>query len=323
MELAKQKLNSMVIDYTNGFRDEHLESEYTDFVQPQTNLLVHKPIELNPFERQKQKVAGVEIYDKAHDVASRVASVFNSVYSDIGSQQLPTLIRTIEEGIKSFGEGYNFDKLLEDLIESGKHGEALANKLYPLAKANLFSFSQNADGWNGVYKSPKPTTRIIQMATLSRDIWLLATEFILWDLYSYSCANGDKNTPLPVILDEVQNLDQKLDSPLGKMLTEGRKYGLSLILATQTLSNLKKDEQDRLFQAAHKLFFAPANTEVHSYAKLLELAVPGTTKKGWLEELANLKKGECISVGLHLNKHGVPEQGAKVVKVSSLSSRLA
>ena len=99
-------------------------------------------------------------------------------------------------------------------------------------------------------------------------------------------------------------------------------YGLSLILATQTLSNLKKDEQDRLFQAAHKLFFAPAETEIDSYAKLLEQAVPASNKKAWLQELAKLKKGECISVGLHMNEYGVVEQGARVVKVSSLGERI-
>lgn len=322
MELAKLQFNSMVIDYTNGFLPEQLEEEFIEKVQPKTDLVVHKPLGLNPFNKQTQKVAGFEISDKARDVASRVASVFNAVYSDIGSQQLPTLIRTLEEGIELFGDDYNFEKMLKELSEAGRHGEALANKLLPMVRANMFSFSRQFNGWEDIYKSKVPTTRVIQLARLSREIWLLATEFILWDLYSYVCTNGNKNNPIPVVLDEVQNLDQKLDSPLGKMLTEGRKYGLSLILATQTLSNLKKEEQDRLFQAAHKLFFAPAETEIQSYAKLLERSVPGSSKKAWLDELALLKKGECISVGLHLNESGVVEQGAKVVKVSSLADRV-
>ena len=312
----------MVVDYTNGFLPEQLEPEFKNKVQPRTDLVVHKPLELNPFSKQTQEVAGFKISDKSHDVASRVASVFNAVYSDIGSQQLPTLIKVIEEGIDLYGADYRFDRMLKDLQEEGKHGEALANKLHPMVRANLFSCEESSQGWEGIFKSQLPTTRLIQLARLSRDIWRLATEFILWDLYSYACTNGNKNTPLPVVLDEVQNLDQTLDSPLGKMLTEGRKYGLSLILATQTLSNLKKDEQDRLFQAAHKLFFAPAETEIDSYAKLLEQAVPASNKKAWLQELAKLKKGECISVGLHMNEFGVVEQGARVVKVSSLGERI-
>lgn len=322
MEMAKHQLNSMVIDYTNGFLPEQLEPEFKDKVQPRTDLVVHKPLDLNPFNRQVKTVAGIQISDKAHDVASRVSSVFNAVYPDTGSQQLPTLIRVIEEGLELYKGDYSFDRMLKDLPEAGKHGEALANKLSPMVRANLFSCKHLNEGWEGIYQSEQPTTRLIQLATLSRDIWRLATEFILWDLYSYACNHGNKNNPLPVVLDEVQNLDHKLDSPLGKMLTEGRKYGLSLILATQTLSNLKKDEQDRLFQAAHKLFFAPAETEIDSYAKLLEQAVPATNKKAWLQELAKLKKGECISVGLHMNEYGVVEQGARVVKVSSLGERI-
>jgi len=322
MEMGKHQLNSMVIDYTNGFLPEQLEPEFKDKVQPRTDLVVHKPLDLNPFNRQVKTVAGIQISDKAHDVASRVSSVFNAVYPDTGSQQLPTLIRVIEEGLDLYGGDYSFDRMLKDLPEAGKHGEALANKLSPMVRANLFSCKHLTEGWEGIYQSEQPTTRLIQLATLSRDIWRLATEFILWDLYSYACNHGNKNNPLPVVLDEVQNLDHRLDSPLGKMLTEGRKYGLSLILATQTLSNLKKDEQDRLFQAAHKLFFAPAETEIDSYAKLLEQAVPASNKKAWLQELAKLKKGECISVGLHMNEYGVVEQGARVVKVSSLGDRV-
>jgi len=312
----------MVVDYTNGFLPEHLEDEFKEKVQPKTDLVVHKPLDLNPFKKQSQTIAGLQISDRSHDVAARVASVFKSVYPTIGDQQLPTLMRVIEEGIQLYGVEYNFDLMLRELADAGKHGEALANKLTPMVKASIFSCAHLTDGWEEIYKAEQPTTRLIQLATLSRDIWRLATEFILWDLYSYVCANGNKNIPLPVVLDEVQNLDQKLDSPLGKMLTEGRKYGLSLILATQTLSNLKKDQQDRLFQAAHKLFFAPAETEIDSYAKLLEQAVPGTNKKAWLQELAKLKKGECISVGLHVGSNGIVEQGAKVVKVSSLGARL-
>ncbi len=322
MEMAKQQLNSMVVDYTNGFLPEHLEPEFKEKVKPQTDLVAHKPLDLNPFNKQAQTIAGIKLTDKAHDVASRVASVFKSVYPNIGDQQLPTLIDVIEDGIELYGADFNFERMLKDLMDAGKHGEALANKLSPMVKANIFSCEHLSTGWDGIFKAEQPTTRLIQLATLSRDIWRLATEFILWDLYSYVCAHGSKNNPLPVVLDEVQNLDQKLDSPLGKMLTEGRKYGVSLILATQTLSNLKKDEQDRLFQAAHKLFFAPAETEIDSYAKLLEQAVPNTTKKAWLQELAKLKKGECISVGLHMNTSGFVEQGAKVVKVTSLGDRL-
>lgn len=320
MELAKHSVNSMVVDYTNGFLPEHLEQEFISSVKPRTDLVADKPLKLNPFKKQKNIVAGTELTDKAYDVATRVASVFKSVYSSIGDQQLPTLIRVIEEGLATYGEQYSFDHMVQALEEFDQTGVKLANKLLPLVRANVFAFDDTG-GWNEIYQSKDSVCRLIQMARLSRDVWLAAVEFILWDLYSYACLHGDKHLPLPIVLDEVQNLDHRLESPLGKMLTEGRKYGISLILATQTMSNLGKDEQDRLFQASHKLFFAPAMTEIQTYAKLLELAVPGSDKKYWLSELSKLKKGECISVGMHANSNGVLVQTAKHIRVSQLSHR--
>lgn len=320
MELAKHSINSMVVDYTNGFLPEHLEPEFIDGVRPRTDLIADKPLKLNPFKKQKNIVAGTELTDKTYDVATRVASVFKSVYSSIGDQQLPTLIRVIEEGLDTYGEQYSFEHMLQALEDYDQTGIKVANKLLPLVKANIFAFD-NTDGWNDIYQSKDSVCRLIQMARLSRDVWLAAVEFILWDLYSYACLHGYKNSPLPIVLDEVQNLDHRLESPLGKMLTEGRKYGISLILATQTMSNLSKDEQDRLFQASHKLFFAPAMTEVQTYAKLLEQAVPGSDKKYWLSELSKLKKGECISVGMHANSSGLLVQSAKLLSVQHLSGR--
>lgn len=322
MDMASNNINSMVVDYTNGFLPNQLEQEFNEEVNPKTDLVAHSPLALNPFERQSQTVAGFELTDKSHDVAARIASVFNAVYSSIGEQQLPTMIRVIEEGLDLYGADYGFDKMLTDLNEVGKVGEALANKLTPMVKANIFSTNSANSGWASIYGSEESRTRLIQLATLPRDVWRLATEFILWDLYAYACSTGTKSNPLPVVLDEVQNLDHRLDSPLGKMLTEGRKYGLSLILATQTLSNLKKDEQDRLFQASHKLFFAPAETEIKKYADILEVTVKGSTRQHWIEELSSLSKGYCLSVGYHLSDGGHLELGVKKVHVSALASRV-
>ncbi|KZZ40222.1 hypothetical protein A3755_04320 [Oleiphilus sp. HI0085] len=320
MEMAKAHCNSLIIDYTNGFLPNHLEEEFVSEVSPESHYLAQKPLGISPFRKQKQDFGGVVLEEQNHIVAARIASVFNQVYSSIGEQQIATLMNVIEDGVRRHGANYDFACMLDDLREEGKIGEALANKLSPMVKSKLFDNS-NSQGWKRIFENAESKVNVVQLASLSRDIMQLATEFTLWDLYAYACSYGQKNKPLPIVLDEVQNLDHRLESPLGKMLTEGRKYGISLILATQTLSMLAKEEQDRLFQASHKLFFAPAETEIQSYAKLLEQAVPGTNRKAWLEELAKLQKGECISVGLHRGFNGQLEQGAKVVKVAALGSR--
>ena len=124
-----------------------------------------------------------------------------------------------------------------------------------------------------------------------------------------------------MVLDEVQNLDHREESPLAQLLREGRKFGFSLILATQIMSNLEKDERDRLFNAAHKLFFRPADTEIKKYA---EIAAIFTDEKvdAWIKKLAALKKGECYSLGPSLNEStGSLEFKAFHIVITSLKDR--
>ena len=118
----------------------------------------------------------------------------------------------------------------------------------------------------------------------------------------------------------MQNLDQKLDSPLGKFLTEGRKFGLCLIAATQTLSNLKDDEKARLFQAAHKLFFKPADSELKRYSELVRMAAQTGTADEWKARLSSLMKGQCISIG-PAAENGSFKVRVNTIDVTSLEAR--
>jgi len=159
---------------------------------------------------------------------------------------------------------------------------------------------EDPEAWERLFTDQESRCHIIQLMGFVRDSAQLITEFTLFDLYWYYRSYGSKDNPKIIVLDEVQNLDHGIDSPLGKMLTEGRKFGISLILATQTLSNLNKDEQDRLFQASHKLFFRPADTELRRFAQILS-DVTGEKSDDWVNRLASLQRGECYSIGPVLN----------------------
>ena len=137
----------------------------------------------------------------------------------------------------------------------------------------------------------------------------------------FACNQGGKGRPLPIVLDEIQNLDSRLDAPLAKILTEGRKFGLSAILATQTLSNLPQEARDRLFQATHKLFFKPAETELKEYASILANATHDKLDI-WKDRLSKLNKGECYSLGPTLNmKTDSLEEKPFPIKITSLKER--
>ena len=125
-----------------------------------------------------------------------------------------------------------------------------------------------------------------------------------------------------MVLDEVQNLDHSPGSPLEKYLREGRKFGASMILATQTLSNFNREERDQLFQAAHKLFFCPAATEMRSFATILKEMMPHTEVDDWAHALSTLKKGECLSAGPELRPDGSLRQSIRRVAITALSERV-
>ena len=55
-----------------------------------------------------------------------------------------------------------------------------------------------------------------------------------------------------------------------------------------------------MFQASHKLFFKPADTELRRFAQILS-DVSGEKPEEWVNRLASLQRGECYSLGPVLN----------------------
>lgn len=101
------------------------------------------------------------------------------------------------------------------------------------------------------------------------------------------------NTSL--ILDEYQNLPLKPDSTLLEMLHESRKYGVNLVLSTQTVTPFKSkpDVMSAIGQAAVHLYFQPINSDINKIASTIG---PNDEAK-WVNTLRGLKIGESIALG--------------------------
>ncbi|EGV17030.1 ATP-binding protein [Thiocapsa marina] len=319
-EMAAQGLRSLIVDYTDGFLPNQVEERFTAIAKPRNHFVFTEKLPLNPFRRQRQVIdpSLPAVDEKPYDVATRVSSIFTSVFETMGDQQQSALVRVIDAGITS-SSAFSLPKLLDALRGDGQYGESLANKLEPLIKSE--PFHEGADSaWAEMLASPDAWVHVLQLKGLARDIQRLVTEFTLWDLYDYATSTGSQYRPIPVVLDEIQNLDHRSDSPIDKMLREGRKFGLSLILATQTTSQFNQEQRDRLFQAGHKLFFKPADTEIDRFAVLLSQAT-GDSKAEWSQRLAKLTKGQCWSLGGVLTSSGGLQTKPVLVKVTALESR--
>ena len=325
-EIAKFKQNSLVIDYTEGFLPKQLEELTNAVLHPVQHVIRTSPLPMNPFLPYVSDAGGITIADDAAAIASRVSSILKSVYQ-IGEQQYGLLYEAIIEGIQEYHSNMNFSYLLNMLQEytedKNKKNWAytLINKIRPFVDRKPFSYGENGYDWDKLFLDKTRLCNVFQLTRLDREHSLLVTEFVLWDLYGYLQSHGKKTDPKVIVLDEVQNLNHDDDRPLAKYLREGRKFGVSLILATQTLSSMKKEERDRIFMAAHKLFFKPAETEFKTFAEIAALST-GEKQDDWVDKLRFLGKGECYSIGPSFNADtGKIKNIAVKIRVSPLADR--
>lgn len=304
-EMAKVGQNSLIVDYTNGFLPNQLEETTRRILDPKQHVVRQSPLPINPFLPQTSDNGGILLAENENAVAKRIAGIFNAVYQ-IGDQQFSVLHRAIMEGVETYRTQMSLDKMLQildDYTDDKKikvPAQSLHSKIRPFVLDTPFSHGTESINWDSLFSDQEKFCHIFQLAGLDMHSSRLITEFILWDLYGYLQSKGKKTDPKVIVLDEVQNLDHQDGSPLSKYLREGRKFGLSLILATQTMSGMKKDERDRMFNADHKLFFKPADTEMKAFADIAAVTTRQRSED-WVNKLSNLKKGECYSVGPSLN----------------------
>lgn len=319
-ELASVGLSSFIIDYTDGFLTQHTETIYRDICKPKDYFVRAKPLPINPFKAFTSELEpGLELEDTSFDIALRVKNILLSVYSDFGSQQAGVIETVLDQGLQNNPQ-YSLENFLEDLEADSARGIGIANKIRSLVKINCFDTQASNNLYEENIRNESPV-QVIQLTKIPLSLQRILTEFILWDIWAYVQKHGHKNKPITIVLDEMQNLDHSPDSPIDKMLREGRKFGISLILATQTISNFNKEQKDRLFQASTKLFFKPATTEIDSFAKLLNQVQPQFTAIEWREQLNKLQKGQCFYIGYVDDGFGKLRETALLLDITSFEAR--
>ncbi|MDV2884690.1 DNA phosphorothioation-dependent restriction protein DptH [Alkalihalophilus pseudofirmus] len=322
LEKAKNGLSSIVIDYTEGFLPNQLETEFTEALGDnlKQQIVYTDKFPINPFKKNERDIGGLTLPESETDVAERIKSVFSSVYSTLGIQQLNAIYEATLAGVQKYGESMDLEKLKVELEEDGSsYAKTALSQIRSLIDRNPFEPLNPLD-WNEIINA-KGTVFVIQLTGYPRDVQLMITEFILWDLWSYSVRNGNKNIPMPVVMDEAQNLDHTEKSPSARVLTEGRKFGWSAWYATQFLkSQLDADELARLQNASQKIYFSPPEQEISTIAS--SLAQNPTEKKEWENKLSNLKKGQCIVHGPTLDQKGeLTKPIVTIVNITALHER--
>lgn len=320
-ELSKSNVSSVIFDYTEGFRPEQLEGNFVDKMGDHIHQRVCKfqKVPINPFKRQYVEFSGDKYPEKDADIAARFANIITHVYK-FGEQQFAAIFEAVRIGLSKYKDGMNMTRFQEEL-ENGKQANKAAqtviSKMQPFFYTVEFEEESDFD-WGNILYTTESNATIFQLTGMDREMQVIVTELMLWDLWHYSTKNGSKERPFVVVLDEAQNLSHKANSPSCKILTEGRKFGWSAWYATQSLQVLSDDEVTRLLQSAVKMYFKPTDIEMVKMAKQLD----PTDGNAWLGPLKALKKGECIVVGPRIQRDGSFRVGRPTVtNVTSFEER--
>lgn len=322
-ELSKQKISSVVFDYTDGFLPSKLEPPFAAALEGKIDhrvAILHK-IPINPFKQQMIEIDGFNVNkpESSSQTASRFAAIMKHVYK-FGEQQYSTLYSACKEGIDSYGNQMNFDHLKDLLSSNGtSYAKSVLNKIIPLVDQELFD-TEHAFEWSDITKREGKVT-VIQLHSLDRETQTVITEMLMWDAWYSLSKNGLKDHPFVVVLDEAQNLSFADGSPAQKILQEGRKYGWSAWFATQFLKGaLSSDEISRLQQAAERLYFKPSNEEISSIAQML--SDESISSSEWMTRIKHMQKGNCIVHGDRMRSNNTfGSMQPTLVKVSSFEDR--
>lgn len=114
----------------------------------------------------------------------------------------------------------------------------------------------------------------------------------LWKNVQYIGLNGTMQSVV-LVLDECQIYNWRRTSVLCDILREGRKFGIKVVLATQTLACFSTEIISILDQTATKLYFRSPQCDIRKTARKLGMS----DSKKWEQELAALGIGESIAVG--------------------------
>jgi DNA phosphorothioation-dependent restriction protein DptH len=185
------------------------------------------------------------------NVAQRVADTFARVYKRMGVQQHAVVRQAVldvmaEVGITpaapmswaadlpAFGA---VQAKLQDYAGNPMNAQArfaasAASHISTVFVFNTFRQSGEKLAWSDILQADNRAV-IIQLKGLEHSLERAVTEFLLWNLIGFIEALGPGPLRCFVILDEAHKLSFSPGSPVEKLLREGRKFGLGLILASQ------------------------------------------------------------------------------------------
>ncbi len=322
-ELAQENVVSVVFDYAQGFSPATLPREFGGATRPLELHAGRDGLDINPLQIFPSDLHG------PLNVAQRVADTFSRIYKGVGVQQHAVIRQAVLDVMADVGimpgasASWSSDLPTFGSVQSKLHSYA-GNPVNPHARFaasaashistvfvfNTFRPTGQKLGWPDLLNGDSRAI-IIQLKGLEHSLERAVTEFLLWNLIGFVEAVGPGPLRCFVILDEAHKLAFDLGSPVEKLLREGRKFGLGLILASQQ----PEDFSPAAFaNTATKIVFQVGD-ERSTISRLLHRKVKNAHSFGDIYQLVTKLPRGCAYV--------VTGNVGRVVKVASFPERIA
>ena len=240
----------------------------------------------------------VNILNMSNSVPFAEKAVLRNIVSannpNMGKKQRAELSRCIDNMLKS--NSVSMMDLYEEIME-GEVSDSLSMQFEDVLSVFL-EYKQSEKSW-GEFLKDKNGMIVISSAALSGSGGSALVDMLLMSLFYYQRNNPDRH--IAVVIDEVQNQNCGKGSAIEQVLKEGRKYHMSLIYATQYLSETNRERMKTMNNAGMKVYLHPDSTS----AKSISTAIQEPFSK-----LNSMKQGECYVVGtLYNNKEHANRPG--------------
>lgn len=221
------------------------------------------------------------------DVAEAVVEVFSQA-GRMGYEQRYLLSQAAREAVMLRESCTDDMSCLKKALAgmSDDKGEILLAKFAPLLER--VRFQRESGLWT------KGRVMVLDLSGYQQWVQLLIAQLVMSILWRQSRAEGQHGSNATwLVVDEFQNYSLRQDSVLEQILREGRKFKLSLILATQTLAAFETKKRPILQQPATKFYFKPVESELKKIAK----QIPDMEAADAERILQRLEIGECLACG--------------------------
>jgi DNA phosphorothioation-dependent restriction protein DptH len=244
-ELARREIPTIVFDYGQGFTPESADPLFTREASPLQLEVGRKGVAISPFQIFEADVHG------PLSVAQRVADTLVRVYQNLGVQQHATirqaaldvledsgiyakLASTWQKSLPRFGL---LHKKLAEYASDGTNSDRKTARSAASHVASLFLFDIfRASGvpmkWQNLLERRRQCT-VVQLRGLEQNLQRATTEFLLWNLFAYLESSGPQPLHSFVVIDEAHRMPTGNGSAVERLLREGRKFGIGIILASQ------------------------------------------------------------------------------------------